>query len=477
MIATQTRFTDAKPKPSVTGSLIESLNKKVFSRKDPLSRQRAMAIFEARLTEAYSLGEFNPLTDVDHDGVFESFCKADERFADVARLVRDDPRVWRQGSDNDKLREHVVDGLELSQFERYLDTCIRLGTIEFCSGPSVDGILGLIGGLSVDCTTSKVATDPFLIDDDFDDCTPADAEMPFAGLADPVEFTVPDRNTVQLGYAMKRDLFCGGLATRILDMIEREIGPKFNRRLARQVIPLIFEAYCSTHPNPWPFNMDGCSWGTYYAEDAASPWVNKIQAADDFDTCTYGFFCQVETLFDNLENPRTGELMECCSEYQIVSGGGRCMDEKFRNLLGVTRVESCNVDATGCRDSIMFNRNGRAGWGNFFWDRYLTRYLKERYTTLFGTGTTAGYTDAQILQMVERTWLAGCPERAFAMTTEWERERITLQGRDTWQYLNQNVLYMTGWRERTGFMVQNPWSVVLVQGVPDGETLADLVCA
>ena len=466
-------------KASPTGAIINALDRFVFKHDDPAVRIRGYSAVDRRLTEAYSRQEVDLLNDIDLDGIMAAWRKRDERFDDAVKNIVHNPDMFKPGAQNDRLREHVTSGIELSQFERFLDTCVRLGTFSFCGTEGVDTILGLVDRINVDCTDNVLSTDPFLIEDDFDDSNPPHSETPLAGLADPVELRMPPRKHVKIGYAINRDLFCGGLAQRILNVINgpEGVAMKLNKRLAKHIVPLIFNAYYPGK-NPWEFNMDGCGWETYYDDsgDGSDPWVNKICVAEDFDHCKYGMFCMVEESFDGINHPRTGDPMTCVGEYQIVSGGGRCLAEKFRNLLGLHRAEYCDKsNANGCQASIQFDRASRSGWGAFIWSRFMSRYLKDAYTELYGTGTTANFSRTEINQMTERTWVAGNTQAAFKLAVEWEREEVTLQGLNTYQYWNQEILWMKKWSEKWGLMVQNPWAVHLIQGLPDGKTCADLV--
>lgn len=462
---------------SRTGAMIHALDKFVWSRPEGIARDHGMTKLGERLTESYKHDAFDLMEDIDHDAVLDFYQRKDDRFRDAVGHIKNNPALFKRGTEGDRLRESLTSAIELSQFERYLDNCVRLGTFSFCRTQNVDCILDLVGKIQVDCTTETLSTDPFLIEDDFEPANPVESETPMGGLADPVEIKVPKRHYVKIGYGLNRDMFCQGLGQRIQSVIEENIGPKFDKRMANYIVPLIFNAYCPGE-NPWAFNMDGCSWETYYAPNAgAEPWDNMTFAAETFDSCQHGMFCTVEEKFDAIEHPRTGDSMSCVDSWNIVAGGGRCTAEKFRNLLGVLRVEAGGDGTASCNETIQFNRAAREGWGAIRWCTPMTKRLRQSYTAIYGTGTTANFSDAEVKQMVERTWVAGSTQEAFQLATEWEREEVTLQGTQTYEYWNQEILWMKKWSEKWGLLVKNPWAVQIVQGLPDGKVGTDLACA
>jgi hypothetical protein len=420
-----------------------------------------------------SLEGINPVNTLDIDSIARRLAEKNPAFKTSLEYV-----TGRRRASHGSRVEHVMDGFEKAQFAEFIKSCVSIGTLSTCPSVSADSIAAIIGEMSVECGEEELATDLFLPDLDMDVCEPPDAELKFMGLTSPLKTKVPERCQKRIGFAIKSDAFCKGLANAITSTIRTQTRPAFMKMIAKQVVRILLDAFPSTGScrNKWSPTVNGCSFRPYYLA-GQGPWANMLTQTTAWTECNArATFAAIEKVFDDLVHPVTGNLIDCCDSYSAILFGGRTIADSWKSMLGVQTIEYGACPSTGCPERTQIHHSAREGWSGVFWHRYLTKFATEIYTELYGPGTTNAYTASQITEMVERTAVIGCPSEAFKMTVETPFTQLVRQGPNTWEFFNQKIQWATSFEIKTGFF-SNPFavqSVVLLQGVPDGETVQDL---
>lgn len=385
---------------------------------------------------------------------------------EMFKRLKDD-NFWKSGhtTDTKKISEAITDAVMNSQFARYMDTAIRLGTLEMCGSPDVAPILALLGRVNVGSGQTTLATDPVLTDiSEMIGDMAENEQTPFFGIGDPLEVTLPKRTKVKYAYAIGRSDLGFGVDEAVRRVMANGAS-MLDEYWAPHILRLLFDNFATPGDNPYPFVMDGAKYRSYYAPravDFETYWENLIYNNDqDFVPGDRSIFLAIEKLFDNLSDPRTGRPMDCCDTKSII-GTGRHQNEVIREALGAVTVSSA-VGGLG-NAVVEFPRGGRDGWNpNTTYSLWVNRILKDQIAKLHPS-----WTRAQVEQSLERTILTGCPDRAFIMQVEWERETLEREAPNTWEYFDREIIWARKYIEKAGLATVMPWAVTLVKGLPQG---------
>ena len=422
------------------------------------------------------------VTDLDLDHIGEKWSTRSESFNQGFSAFRS---ALRTGNRFDKSRaEHLFDGLDKSQFPELLMTCGANRIMERCPGADYNVVLDLAGTMNVGCTDERMRT-PLMIDDiDYASCDPPDAPRNMVGINSPVWSRIGKRCLRRVGLAIKENTRCNNIMSLIEDVWNRESRRPFDKGEARRLISYMLGGCCDvTCGRDSDVYLNNCKFNKYYLA-GEGPWENKICLNTDLDNCgAEALICQWEQYLDEMAtDPFNGDLIDCCNgAWNVITFGTGCSTKKIQRGLGAHTVMHTNECTEGitCSERRTYQEASRPRFGEVIHHPYISQMAKDHFTTCYGSGTTMNYSDAQIQQMVDRTYLIGCTREVFKRTIEKDFTRSTYGGTNTWAFFNQGVEKFHGVDVSTGLFTEvlKLPGVLLVQGMPDGEDCANLACA
>lgn len=371
------------------------------------------------------------------------------------------------------IEEHLMDGLSMSQFARFLESCTRLGTYEFCARPDVAPILSCFGRIQIACNQRELATDFDLMSADMlEDWQVEDEQTPMIGLETPCYIGVPRPCKIKFGMAIKRELLCGDVAENILRVMARG-AELLDEKLAKQGIRLMLNLWDDPEDNRWPYAIDGVAYHPYYPHadcEGIYPWSNWIPNANDPECSNQIPMCMVEQANDEMRNPITNRRMDCGLNSKDIIATSTKQSQVFRQNLGGFSVEApLQNGMPGGPKFGTYQQAPRSGWSGEIKEHPMIRdCLREFYGRKYSDRKS-------VEQAVNRTFLMGNTRRMFAITTEWQRETLTRQAPNTFEYWNQEIVMATKWMEKVGFVSLEPWAGQLFEGVPDGDPCNRLI--
>lgn len=434
------------------------------SRSDQLTRlHKAGERHELRLTELWRRGELriNGPDGIDLDDMQRRIAY----FAGDRHPLGRSLRSLARGDWGGRVQEEIVSGVDDSQYTRYVDTVIRLGTLEMAGTVDVAPILSLIGGVQVGFGQETMASLPVLVDirDELGEMA-VNEETPFLGLGDPVEVRLPKRRKIKFAYAISREMAAGTNLNDAIRSVMAQGGQLLDRYWAPEIIQLLFDVWPSAADNVWAFELDGTKWRTYYqvqTTTGSTPYENLLYLDEDIVRRNYGWAVSVEDLFDNMQDFRTGDPVSP-QQFQTVTTGRQQAINVMESLGGIRIGRAVGGPEN---ETIEFDRTPRDGWAaQTFWSPWITKYLHDLYAV-----AQAGWTKAQRTQAIARSLVAGSPRDAFLVQTEWQREEMDLQS--DWPTFNREIVWARKFMEKTGLGTKQPQMVVTLKGLPDGVSI------
>lgn len=419
-----------------------------------------------RLIETWRRGQWQVLG---NDGV--NFDEVHERVVSEYQGTRfgDSFRAVARGQWDRRLAENVSDGIGISQYQRYLDTVTRMGTLEFCQEISVAPVLGLIGRVNVDCSQRTLAGKPHLVDIRRELGPMAETETtPFFGLGDPPELDLPDRYKMKFAYAMTREAVCQGIDSFLREVMAQG-AVQFDWYWAPEIIQAMFDLYATPQDNPWPFTLNKTQWRSFYqlqadADKNKVPYENLLYNNLDISAARRGLFIAAEILFDEQTDFTTGRPVSCGDSWNIIATGRQQLTA-IQEALGVMTVSQASGGPGN--EVIEFGRTGRDGWQTrAFNNIWIKRYLNEFYSLL-----QPGYNRAQRTQVIDRSMVLGNPNRAMGMQVEWDVEEIDMP--TGWTDFNQEIIYGKKWLQKAGLYWANPQHIINVKGLVGNTSAPD----
>lgn len=453
-----------------TRALAESYQRRVLNPGRNLSERNQRSggmdqlgeAFEQRLTEAWRRGvyQINGNDGISIEELTDRIVRLSEgsRFAHVMSKIRD-------GQWDRRLQEATLDALDQSQYSRYMNTVVRLGTYEMAQEASVAPILSLLGRVQVSCDQRTLASNPALMQlGDMLGESASGEQTPFFGLDDPAEIALPKRKLIKLAYAINRDAVCNGLDVALRAEMSR-MAIHLDEYWAPHITQVLFDKFVNASDNEWAFQLDGVKWRTYYqpqATDGAVPYENMLFNKTDLRRTDFGLFIAIESLLDRMEDFRTGRPVNTVENVSIV-GTGRQQAQYIREALGAVNVSH----ATGGpgNEVVEVMRGGRDGWnGSAFTNLWIRKYLDE-----FMKVTDASWTAAERQEAIDRSLVAGDVSDAMLIQVEWERDTLPMP--TEWANFNQEIIWGQKVMEKTGLAITQPQKVVCVKGLPDSEAV------
>lgn len=385
-----------------------------------------------------------------------------------------------------QVTEHLFDGMDLSQFPDLMNHCAIEQALTQCASDNCGELVSLVGTQQVGCNESRMRSDLMLDDLDFGVCEPPDAPLTFAGINSPIYSRMGPRCRKRIGFSLKSNTRCNGIMASVMNVINTQVKPKYDKWLGKATVAMILgNGTCGSNCGSFDYSpyIDDCRYKMYYGVGECGPWNNLMFNDQDLSPCSgEGLLCAIERMARRATDPWTGDLIRCCDNYDMIAFGDACSTKVLRKLLGAHTAEynksCCGDDAdSDCVKTPSFPEAARPGWGTIRNSECLTRSAFEYYKGQFGCILS----DAEIMQMIDRTYIIGCIRQAIVRTVEQEWTRREYGGTNTWAYFNQGVEQMVSFEATGGFFV-NPMrigGVIKIQGLPDcigGEPL-DEGCA
>jgi hypothetical protein len=435
--------------------------------------------YDSMVAEAVHTGHID---EINLDEVGSLMARQDSRFRDGWSAMQN---YFRDGSLADPaIAEHLFDGMDASQFPDLVQRCVVEKALTGCSSNNCGSLVDLIGTMSVGCNEERMRSDLMLDDLDFGVCEAPDSPLTFAGVNSPIYTRIGPRCKKRIGFSLKSNLRCNNLMGAVEDVINNNVKKRYDKHYGKQVVEFLTNG-CggpTCQANDYRPYIDECQYNLYYENGGGGPWQNKFCNDQDLNPCTgEALLCRLERQLRRATDPWTGDFIDCCDRWDVIAFGDACSTKTMRKLLGaqdLTYKSGCEADT--CTTERRYTEAARAGWGTITNNSCLTRTLFEQYQAKYGaaSGHTLALDDCQVMQMVDRTFVVGCPKSAIFRTVEQDWTKRTYGGTNTWMFFNQGVEEMMSFEISTGFFV-NPMTMpgtMLVQGLPDGVTCADL-CA
>jgi hypothetical protein len=378
-----------------------------------------------------------------------------------------DRNYWDQGGRTFDRRviEQTVSAIDDTGFGRYLGAVLRMGTLEMCSGPSMDDILGLVGEVQVDCTQRTMVSDPAMGDyQDIIGENARDEETPMLGMEGPTEVALPNRTKVKYAWALKRETMCGDLNQTLRRVIDQQALKPLRHYWGRHIIKALFDLYAAPEDNPWVYERDGYRYKPYYqVQPAASvPYENLIYNQTDFVAGNFTQFVALENLFEEARDPRTNEPIECCAVKRLVTTS-REQRRILREALGMVEVQVATANPGN--ETMKLQRQAREGWdADGLYNIWIRDFMDQQLADIH-----TGWTKAQRREAMERTFVAGCTQQAIVKQVEWSVE-VRDYNIDMLDF-SEEIIWAQKVIEKAGLAWVHPEAVALMKGLPDGESV------
>jgi hypothetical protein len=258
-----------------------------------------------------------------------------------------------------------------------------------------------------------------------------------------------------MGYTREMFDMDNSIGGFLRDEIDRH-GEALNLHMNKLVIDVAYGLYDTTTPgaNMFPFIEGGIMWHTYQLVGAGGPWENDI-TGNPLDG-TFVPFEAIEARLERLVDPYSGEAVVLPLDPKIVVTNAAARQAALDGL-GVVQIGK-DIPGSG-NPRIAFERPaGRFGLGDgdIVSDRHAFLRLKKWFMTAAGGGLGSAAAEAA----ASSTWLYGNLSRAFAVGTQWDREKLVISGNQTWQYMMQEVVVAVKWMEKTTPAVLDPMLVI-----------------
>jgi len=367
------------------------------------------------------------------------------------------------------LREHTVIGHGISQYGRYVDDLLRLGTWELCASRSVAAILGLVGRIRVDCGQNTLSSDLVPVDV-WRELHPMAENEPtrFFGVGNPIDTTILPRHKIKFAYALKREAKC-----RNLDVFLREVMMKGGEQIDKYWAPIIIQEVLGLHdpsnPNAreWPFIINGQKFQTEYQEPAAAnanlfPFWNMIYNQSDIAPGDDALFKLIEMALRDQRHMTTNEPMDCLNGPLDLLATGGCQVEDIQAGLGLVLLSTA---LGGANNAVaQRTRTARTRWNteNIFDDPWVEIYARE---IMARVAPWSGWTEEEREQSLNRTFVAGRLNQAIVMTMEWDQEEFDMP--TAWTNFDREDDWGRKFMQKSGIAHPNPQARFLSRGWPD----------
>jgi hypothetical protein len=395
----------------------------------------------------------------------KTFCDNDERFAWAMQKIQNGDAFVRSYG----LQKDIQEAISLSQYADFVNSCSRMGSYELCASPSFAPILSKFRRVFVDCVNRDDYTMPALADPE-PPCVAPDERTEYIGIGDLVKRSRPEPVEKRFGMQLKRNMLCVDPNGAFRDIIREQMAQILRLHGLRQLITQLFDCGFCVGENPYSMNYDGIQYDSYLP-CGCGPWQNLYYNQADFNcACQHPAILAMEALDEDMRNPITGMPMNCCERLDVISTG-RSQARYLTELLG-PHLSKRQIGGSECNECEI-NVAQREGWGQIMTSKWVRKIVHDCLCDLYGSGGGAGtsLTDAQIQEILDRTFIAGCIEESVAWQVRWDTEFVEMSGTDTEAYHRENIIFSLVVSEWTGPFWQNPWAVKKVFGIHDGGSI------
>lgn len=422
--------------PTFTEELIEEFDAQVRS-DSGVDRGRAEEICEG-IERAHRNGSFS-VQDVDFEVLFEAWAGDGDLRLGRSRLDAFHPRF----STTRDVQEQALDVMASSAFSGLVNTIIRQGTLDMLEKAPLTVASLVDRSIRLDQNTNKL----FGLHDMGDLVQPAEEleETPIFGLAGRT-VTAPKAQKEKFALGLTRELLA--LDTNGLIRAKMREGAEAMALHAEKLIIDMLFALFASGANPWPYIEDDTEYNPYYTSGAGGPWINKI-SSNGLDG-TFAPFQAVLTMKEQWVDDYTGEPVRANLPNVVVCSAQAERDA--REGLGPYIIER-SVGG----DTVITNRPGFGGVQSITLSDYARHRLHEFYQT--SAGGSMSTSDA--LAAASNTWIWGDLQRGCGWGTEWELETLERTAPDTWEYFNQEIVFLVKYMWKVTPLWKNPRVVVL----------------
>lgn len=413
-------------------------------RMQPRQRDSFLSNRDRLMEQNWRNGRYSVIDHVDFDQL-----QADALGRDTLRALHAQESRYQDA----RIQEQVMDAITRDNYMNLLTTQIRFGVIERTEHAAT-GLMAMVDtNIRLGPFTTKLPRER-PIADVTGDCSGELEETQFFGTPPLPLIDVPEACKIKFAFAYTRemaDVDNAGAGGRIRQYIDRQ-GDALLLHGEKLLVDLMYGLYdtAAVTNNPFPFIEDGVTYHTYYAVGGAGPWENDV-TSNVLDG-TFQPYETLERIFEDRRDPYSGEPITRNGEDRIV-----CTNSIQQRLaaqgLGTFLVEQ-DLPGGSNNERLRFNRSGgySVSAANIVFSRYIFDRLSAWYQTTAGGSLNA----TQAAAAAESTWLFGNTSGAFGWGTEWDPEELEMSGNQTWQYLNQEVLAVKKWMEKTTPVAKDP---------------------
>jgi hypothetical protein len=432
---------------TATNRLGELFNR---ARQMPSGRRAVEVDRIERVMEAnWRLKKISVLDDIDLDQLMHDSFRG--QWGDMRRALLAESEMYR----TQPVQEHLMDVMTSTQFANLLTTVIRFGMIERCELAPME-LLSMVNR-NVRLTTGKTQMTKFRTTADVvDDCEAELQETQFYSIPSPNLITLPNACKKKFAMGYTREMLGVDPNGALRAEIDRH-GESMDLHIEKLLVDVMFGLYdtATAGANPFPYIEDDIMWHTYQAVGGGGPWENDI-TGNELDG-TYLPFEELERVIERQRDPYSGEPVVCNSDPRVVVTNKAAM-QLVMDALGIHRIERDFSGFSGTNARVTIDRpGGRYDVGDG--DIMMSRYIWDRLVTWYKTTAGGGLNQANAEAAARDTWLYGDMRRAFAFGTEWDRERITRGGTETYEYFTQEIVFSVKWMEKSTPAVMDPMLV------------------
>ena len=429
--------------------------------------------FEADMFKAAQEGQF-PLDDIDFEQLMHGQQSESDEITEALKCINGIGDFNAQ--ENQAILEESLDVMKSSEFDHLRDSIVAVGAWQRCMQKAERTLLGCVDIVNVDCSQTTLTDDVKV--PDMADVALEEEETNFYGLCPPDTLNVPERAKYKFAIGHTREAFQCSKANesvrRAIDSAADQFNDIANKHIADHLMNLSMinpDTGMGFNQTPWIFN--GVLNNPYQAAGSNSPYENYHEfdcvqqddgsfiagvGAPDLSGCSFDPLCLVENMEEDWLDPKTCEPFDCPTDRQILVASQKAR-ARMMPLLGAMSLERdllTGPNGEKCGYSGTTGTGPREGWDqDIKYDKQARQRLICYYEEVYGC------TNQEAKLLADKFYAVGRPREAFAVTVEWETERLTREGNDTWEYFNQEIVYATKFMKKWGYMWKEPhlWQV------------------
>lgn len=426
-------------------------------RSNPVNqRESHLQLMEQRLQSQWADRQFSVVEHLDFAQFFSDCYGNDWR--DMSRAIRGIDEQYRHSS----VQESLTAGMSSDQFVNLMTTIIRFGVIEQAELAPMELAKIVNSNLRLGPTTTKV---PLIrtIADVVDDGAAEYEPTLSVGIPTPNLVTLPNARKMKFSIAITREMLDVDSAVNgvIRQMIEG-YGEAISLHMEKLLADLMFGLYDTTTAgaNPFPYVLDGIQYHTF---TTGAPWSNDLTGAG-LDGTQVPF----ELLLKQIEkatDPYSGELIDYQRNAKIVVATEAAKQLAY-DALGVVRLIRDTSSVGGSARQELDRAAGSSRFEVSAGDVVVGRHARPRLEAWLQTTAGGGENSTNAAIKAGTEWLYGDTMKAFAIGTQWARERTQRSGNDTPEYFSQEVVFQVKWMEKSTPAVLSPQHVIRCRATP-----------